>query len=342
MLKRHRLDTILFVVAVLIYLPGIGWGIPPEAIRDRAATWGGDEIAPAVLSQISTTFTRVGRYNPQYPLFGYAIQAVTVAPYAMIFGRLWEPPPARAARVLQMYVILSRLANVLMSAALVVIAARTAAVLWGPASAAIAGCLTLLLYPMFYYARTSNVDASALTLGGVALWQYAICLTRGLDKRTAVLLGLSAALAVATKDFMIGIVIPIGVVVALMHWRKAPRLILLAALVALVVYPIASGAIFNLDRYLGHIEFVRHGSKRHYGFQYGSTDSYAHVFVKAMGFTSMAMSLAASLLAAGVFVCFRSRPKLLLWLLPPISIIVLTILPVRYVLPVPSCRPHTA
>jgi len=333
MLKRHRLDIILFVAAVLIYLPGIGWGIAPEAIRDRGATWGGDEIAPAALSQINTTFTRVGRYNPQYPLFGYAIQAVTVAPYAVIFGRLWEPPPARAARVLRMYVILSRLANVLMSAALVVIAARTAAVLWGSASAAIAGCLTLLLYPMFYYARTSNVDASAMALGGVALWQYAICLTRGLDKRTAILLGLSAALAVATKDFMIGIVLPIGVVVTLMYWRQAPRLILLAALVALLVYPIASGAVFNLDRYLAHIDFVRHGSKRHYGFQYGSTDSYAHVFVKAMGFVSMAMSLAASLLAAaGVFVCFRSRPRLLLWLLPPIGVIVLTILPVRYVL----------
>jgi 4-amino-4-deoxy-L-arabinose transferase-like glycosyltransferase len=332
-LRQRRLDVAFFVVALAIYLPGIGWGVPHEAIRERAAAWGSDEIAPAALSQINTTLTRAGRYNPQYPLFGYVIQAVTVTPYAMVFGRLWEPPPARAARVLRMYVILSRLASVLMSAALVVIAARTAAVLWGPASAAIAGSLTLLLYPMFYYARTSNVDASALALGGVALWQYAICLTRGLDKRTAILLGLSAALAVATKDFMIGIVAPIGMVVALIYWRQAPRLVLLAAIVALVVYPIASGAVFNLDRYQAHIHFIRYGSTRHYGFQFGSTDSYAHVFAKATGYLVMAMSVPASLLAiAGVVVCLRSRRRLLLWLLPPISIIVITILPTRFVL----------
>jgi 4-amino-4-deoxy-L-arabinose transferase-like glycosyltransferase len=332
MLKRHRLDVVLFVVSVLIYLPGIGWGIPTETTRERGP-WGSDEIAPTALSQIHTTLTRVGRYNPQYPLFGYAIQAVTVAPYALVSGRLWQTSPDRAVRVLQMNVILSRLANVLMAAALVVVAARTSAVLWGPASAPIAGCLTMLLYPMFYYGRTSNVDVSALALVGVTLWQYAICLTRGLDRRTAVLLGVSAALAVATKDFMIGIVVPIGVVVALMYWRKAPRLVLLAALVALVIYPIASGAVFNVDRYVGHINFIRHGSTRHYGFQFGSTESYAHVFAKATRFVPMAMSLPASLLAiAGVFVCVRTRPRLLLWLLPPISVIVVTILPTRFVL----------
>jgi hypothetical protein len=191
----------------------------------------------------------------------------------------------------------------------------------------------MLLYPMFYYGRTSNVDVSALALAGITLWQYAICLTRGLDRRTAVLLGVSAALAVATKDFMIGIVVPIGVVVAFMYWRKARRLVLLAALIALVTYPIASGAVFNVDRYVGHINFIRHGSTRHYGFQFGSTESYARVFAKAMRFVPVAMSLPASLLAiAGVFVCLRTRPRLLFWLLPPVSVIVVTILPTRFVL----------
>jgi hypothetical protein len=333
MLKRHRLELAMFAVAALIYLPGLSWGVPPAAIRGRVKPWGSDELAPAVLSEIHSTFSRVGRYNPQYPLFGYAIQGVTVAPYVLTYGRLWESSPDRAGRVLQAEVILSRLTNVFMAAALVIVAMRTAAVLWGSDAALIAGWLTLLMFPMFYYSRTSNVDMPALALAGVTLWQYAISLTRGLDKRTAVVLGGSAALAVATKDFMIGIVVPIGAVVALMYWRKAPRLVLIAALTALAIYPIASGAVFNVERYVRHIEFIRHGSTRHYGFQYGSTDSYAHVFFKAIGFIPMAMSAPASVLAvAGAFVCFRRRPRLLFWLLPPIGVIVLTILPNRFVL----------
>src|SRR5262245_40461227 len=89
----HRLVVMLCGLAVILYLPGIWWGLPYASAPDRAAAWGSDELAPLgpVAELYNTVIARRPPYNPQYPMFGYLTQAVLVGPYVVtlwLSGRL--------------------------------------------------------------------------------------------------------------------------------------------------------------------------------------------------------------------------------------------------------------
>jgi hypothetical protein len=186
---------------------------------------------------------------------------------------------------------------------------------------------------MFYYSRTSNVDMPALFLTALALWCYAIVLRDGLSVRTAILLGTCSALAVATKDASYGAMVPVALVVLARHLRREPRLVVIAGVVAAVVYLVASGAIVNPQAFALHLNFILHGSTRHYQFYYGSTRSYAAVLLDTAKLLIDAMSPPVVVLAiAGFIMAARRSSRAWLWLLPGVGIVVLTILPVRFVL----------
>ena len=136
-------------------------------------------VSTGLLQEIMNTFvSRSGTYNPQFPLFGYITAGIPVVPYYAAVGglrstRLHDLPVAL------MIAYLARATTILMAAGTVVVACRTALVLWGASGAWIAGLLTMLYPPMFYYGRTVNVDVPALFWTALALWQFAIVLQGG-------------------------------------------------------------------------------------------------------------------------------------------------------------------
>ena len=324
----------LFTLALIAYGVGIGWGIPETEPRERPDSWATDELAPAgLLEEIANTiYFRSGVYNPKYPFFGYIIQGIPTLPYYLATAGL-DTGKARTLAVARPIAFLARATTVLLAAGLCLVAWETAAVLWGASAGWIAGVLTFLFPPMFYYGRTTNVDGPALFFTGVALWQFARILVNGMEASSARWLAISAALAIATKDTAFGALVPAGALVVILEWRRSRALVLRTGLLSAAVYLLASGLLINPDRYWKHIHFIRHGSTRHYGIYYGSTRPYSEVLAQTASYVLEHLGIALALLiCAGIAICLRDRRKLLLWLIPAAGIICLTILPVRFVI----------
>lgn len=322
----------LFAVALAAYGVGIGWGIPETEPRERPDSWATDEIAPAgLLEEIANTiYFRSGVYNPKYPFFGYVIQGIPTLPYYVAAAGL-DTSKARTLSVARPIALLARATTVLLAAGLCLVAWETAAVLWGASAGWIAGVLTLLFPPMFYYGRTSNVDGPALFFTAVALWQFARILVNGIEPSSGRWLAISAALAIATKDTAFGALVPAGALVVILEWKRNRALVLRTGLLSAAVYMLASGLLINPDRYWKHIQFIRHGSTRHYGFHYGSTRPYSEVLATTASYVMEHLGIALALLiCAGVVMCMRGRRKMLLWLIPAAGVVCLTILPVRF------------
>jgi len=329
----RRGQVALFVAGLVLYGSAIGWGLPETEPRERPDSWATDELAPAgLLEEIANTiYFRSGVYNPKYPFFGYVIQGAPTLPYYLAVAGL-DTTKARTLAVARPMGYLARATTVVLAAGLSVVAWETAAVLWGANAGWIAGLLTLLFPPLFYYGRTSNVDGPALFFTGVAMWAFARILREGLTAETSRWLAVSAALAIATKDAAFGAIVPVGVVVALIEWRRGRALVVRTALLSAAVYLVASGLLLNPDRYWKHIQFIRHGSTRHYGFHYGSKRPWDEVLLQSGSFVAdhLGWLLMAAVLT-GCVLCWRRERKLLLWLLPAAGVIALTILPARFV-----------
>jgi 4-amino-4-deoxy-L-arabinose transferase-like glycosyltransferase len=324
----------LFTAAVVAYGVAIGWGIPETEPRERPDSWATDELAPAgLLEEIANTiYFRSGVYNPKYPFFGYVIQGIPTVPYYVATSG-FDTTKARTLAVARPIAYLARSTTVLLAASLCIVAWETAVVLWGASAGWIAGLLTLLFPPMYYYGRTSNVDGPALFLTAVALWQFARILKFGLEPSSARWLAISAALAIATKDASFGAIVPAGIIVAVLELKRNRALLLHTALLSGAVYLVASGLLLNPDRYWKHIQFIRFGSTRHYGIHYGSAAPYSDVLAATASFVMEHLGIAlAVLVLAGVVLCLRDRRKQLLWLIPAAGIVVLTVLPGRFVI----------
>jgi len=332
----RRASILAFSAALLLYLPGIWWGLPHATAADRFHPWGSDELAPwgPVFELYNTLAGREAFFNPQYPLFHNAVQGAFAGPYAIYLrasGRSMAPPATEPARVLT---LLARLASLLMAAGVVVVAGRTAAVLWGRREAALASALVLVLYPMFYYSRTSNVDMGAMFWTSLGLEVFARCLRQGVTARRAAWFGVWAALATASKDaaYASFLLLPLALV-----RRAGWRALASGAATAVAVYLIASGLVFHPARYRAHVEYIVQGSERHRGIFYYSTPATASGYISLAGqagghlvdAVGLPMALCA---AAGLALCCKRDRAALALALPILGVGIGVLAPVRFVL----------
>jgi hypothetical protein len=328
-MRGDRKALLLFLVAIVLYAPGLWWGADPDG---SGQVWGSDELAPhGPLEELRNVFLlRQAPFNPKYPLFGYLTQFIALLPYAAwvkVTGGVVGHPSTLFGLTLA-----ERSASLLMAAGVVVLAAKTAEVLWNRRTGWMAGAITLLLYPMLYYSRTSNVDMPALFWTALGLWAFARILRDGLTLPFGMVLGTAAALAIATKDASYGAFLPLGLLVAVRH-RAEPRLLVGVLSLSVVVYAVASGLLFHTGRFREHIEFLIHGSSRHHGFHYGSARPCLDVLAATGNYLIEAISLPVALAAAtGLLICWREDRRTLLAALPAAGIVLLTILPARFVL----------
>jgi 4-amino-4-deoxy-L-arabinose transferase-like glycosyltransferase len=346
-----RIGIALFSIALVLYIPGIWWGLPHATAADRAFVWGSDELAPT--SSVGELYRVLldphPTFNIQYPLFHYMVQAIFVAPYLVwlkLSGGLGHPAgsfpfglsdPVRSLAVLS---VLHRLPSTLMAAGVVVIAFVTARLLWDRRTAVIAGALVLVMYPMFYYSRTSNVDMPALFWTALGFAIAAACLRDGLTRRRALQFGVVAALASATKDAsafaLLGIAVPVVVTHAVrQHRAGASRLdtwkpLALGLAVSAVVYVFASGLVLNVPRYMLHVRYI---SKSTAVYVYpASLVGDLRLLRESAGHIVAALGLPAAVFALiGVALSVRWSPRALAFLLPCIAVFAVTILPVHFV-----------
>jgi hypothetical protein len=309
----RRVMAALFALAILLYTPGIWWGLPRATAPDRTRPWGADETAPIGAVAELVSVARGGPlFNPQYPLFHYVVQAVLVAPYMAwlkLTGGLGATSNvfpyglADPETSLAVMTLLARAASLLMAAGLVAISFRAAATLWDRRAGLAAGVFVLALYPMFYFSRTSNVDMGAWfwTGLGVAVWARAV--REGLTMKRAVWLGVFAALATATKDASYAIFAGVAVPLAAIHGLRRWKPLVAGAAAGAGVYVVASGLLFSLERFRQHLDFIARGSPGNPS--YFSTPPAGVVWEAALH-ASNAMGLPMTLAAVtGLLVCLR-------------------------------------
>jgi hypothetical protein len=342
---------LLFCAALLLYLPGIWWGVTYATAGARAYPWGADELAPlqSVTELYGIFFAREPHFNPQYPPFDNFMQALLVGPYLAFLwltGRLSHPQPlypfglVDPLAALRVTTYLARSVSWVLAAGVVLAACRTGVVLKDRLTGFISGSLVLLLYPMFYYARVSNVDMAAMFWTALGLYVFAVCLQEGLTRRRAVWLGIFAALATASKDASWAAFFAIGVVVTCreLHWplRHTPREKLRALgaglLTAIALYAVTSGVIFRPSRYLAHLRRI-------------TLDVISPEYqepVSLVGYLKLTRDIGINIVdsigvpgtlcvLAGLALVFFRKRATLLWAWPALSTALLVIFPVRYV-----------
>jgi hypothetical protein len=359
-LRRHAGSIAIFAAALSVYLIGIGWGLPPATGPERVQPWGPDEIAPMGFGELYFVFVHPSpRFDPRYPLFHYFVQVAAVGPYLLwlgltgqVSGVVAEYPYglANPAQALAVLTVLGRLPSAVMAAGVVLAARHTAATLWDRTTGLLAAALAGLTLPMFYYARTSNVDMAALFWASLGLAVFAASLRPGLTVRRGLGLGVLAALAAGTKDAYYAVSMSLAPVILAMHWRgQGDRRALWAALGAgALVYALASGPLFHWGRYEQHLQFILHGSPvsplRH---NYNSTPATLAGYLSVLGDTAYFVATALGPVTLGAAVAGLAlgavqRDRGLALGLPALGTVLAIIVPVRFVemrfvLPIAYC-----
>ncbi len=356
--RKYSIQIIFFLFAILLYIPGIWWGMAHATAPDRVYAWGSDEIAPLgpVAELYSVFLSSAEVYNPQYPLFHYMVQAVFIGPFILfqwVTGGMTQPGVdypfgfADPVTSLAIMTILGRVVNLLMGAGVVVVAFNTGRTLWDRRTGIIAGILVLLLYPMFYYSRTSNVDMGALFWLSLGIAVYANIIRQGLTIPRAIWLGVFAGLSTATKDASFAVFLPIAVVLLIVaiilpyrrgeHKPYSLKAMIFGLLASVFTYLVASGLLFDLQRYIAHVRFILGGSELGKGLFYFSNPAnlqgYINFFGELSSNTIAAMGVVLLVFAfIGMFSAWKFSRDLLFIALTAAAVILFVLVPVRYVL----------
>jgi hypothetical protein len=275
---KDRLPILLAVLALLVYLPGITWGIPHVTHGDRAHAWGNDDMVPlAPLAEMHNTFViaKPDR-NVAYPWFHYFLVAVAYGPYLVYLvatGGLRHPDPqypfglADPATAFYHLSLIGRAVTLVLSVATVLGMYYTARYLWDRTAGVFAALFTMLLFPMAYYARLGNFDVPSLGWTALGLAAFALALRHGLTPARGAWFAIFTALALATK-LPFGSFLFLPLVLLWRHLRDGQRHRFLGwqsvwaapaatALVFLGAYVVASGIVVDPMRYVQHLAKLR-------------------------------------------------------------------------------------
>lgn len=274
----HRRLTLL-ALAFLAYAPGFWWGAPYASGPDRTNAWGVDDEPPlGPLAQADDILHPKATQNPNlgYPMLHPFLVLGSFAPYMgylMVSGQLKHPTVAYphgfvdAVTALRTLTLIAHFLSVLLGIGVVLCAYEIGREQWDEETGFASAIAVLLMYPMFYYARNSNVDVPVLFFTAAALWAFAVIVRRGLTMRRALTFGVAVGLAVATKEpsFASFVFAPVAMLLLpAPGTREIParsaafrRVALAGAAASLLTYALASGLVIDHRRWIAHIEFIQ-------------------------------------------------------------------------------------
>lgn len=271
----------ILALAAILFLAGIRWGLPQAANSETVQPWALDTIAPiAPMNEAYYRFTRSGNEFVVYPLFHYAVLATAYAPYVAIqfaTGGFSEPSAEFPYGVLninkfaQDLTLIARLVSVAMALGIVLILHRITHLVAGRSASNWTAMAVCLVAPLSYYAKTSNLDVPYVFWTILAIWRFLHILKKP-ENRDFILLGIFAALAVATKDQAYGFFLLIPPMlcyrlVALEQYGQLPSgwrwlrtiistQMLLGGVAAIVTYATANNLFFGgLDGWIRHLSY---------------------------------------------------------------------------------------
>ncbi|MCC7162183.1 MAG: glycosyltransferase family 39 protein [Anaerolineae bacterium] len=265
------------LVALVLYLPGVWWGAPYATAADRTHAWGVDDETPlGPIGEIANLRNPRPERNLGYPLLYSFVVGAAYAPY---LGFLWltggmtrpggEYPFGLADPVqsLQLLTWIAHGVTVLMASGTVAAAYLAGSTLWDRRTGVLSALFVMLSFPMFYYARTGNVDVPVLFFTAAALAVFARVLVHGLDVKRAVGLGIFVGCALATKEPSFASFLALPLIVLVVELRRAsykvnrlaPKFWQAAAaslVAAFLAFGIGSGLFVDPERYLAHLAFA--------------------------------------------------------------------------------------
>jgi len=333
----------------VLWLCGIGWGLPEGFASNRIRPWGHDDYTPlGPLIETHALFIErpAFRWVP-YPLMHDLLLSACYAPY---LGWLWLTgefsdathvfphgfhDPGSALRTLT---LIARCVAAVMGVGIVLAARDIGRTLWSPRAGLWCALFAGVCVPMFYYSRTGNLDGPYMFWSALALAVIARILRSEWNIRRGVLLGVFVACGVATKDQAANVFVLPAVALLALHARRLradPRPALATVAAAALVYAVASGLVFDPARWLTHVRFVLGvgvnaveipGHARSLaGYQELALDSW-WLFEEGVGVPFALLALAS--LARDVV---RDRRRAVL-ALAALSVLLTFVLPTRYVL----------
>ncbi|HSA54760.1 MAG TPA: glycosyltransferase family 39 protein [Gemmatimonadaceae bacterium] len=275
-MRRLRTPLVIAAFAVLLFAPGITWGVLHVDERTAERGWAVDDEAPlGLLAEIHNIVAPEGYRNLGYPLFYAFASGAVYAPYLgylAVTGKLQTPSshfpyglaePTRTVRVLA---LLSKGLTMLLAVAVVLGAWYFARTAWDPTTGVLAAAFVALTYPLGYYARTGNVDVPMLAPTALALAAYAYMVRDGITPRRAVALGIGVGLALATKEAALGLFLAFPLAVPFIRPARHPggapgpavdwRSWGIAATTAFLALGVGSGFFVDPGRYLDHLRFL--------------------------------------------------------------------------------------
>jgi hypothetical protein len=272
--------TILILAALTAYLPAIWWGAPHASatVGTQRYAWGTDDETPLVpLEELHNIIAPKPIRNLNYPLMHCFLVSAAYAPY---LAYLWLTgkligihstypfglvDPVGALKILT---YIGHLVSAFMGAGVVAAAYYTGRLLWNLRTGIAAAILAMVLYPMFYYSRTGNVDATMLFFVALSLAWFARSLREGFSTRLAIIMGICAGFALATKEQSIAIFLAFPLVLLPLRWldtRSAnPRHgwnywkpFAALGLATFLAFGLGSGLFVDPGRYFAHYCFTQ-------------------------------------------------------------------------------------
>jgi hypothetical protein len=275
--NQHSLVLMLLLalLSAAIYLPGSWWGAPHATMTERTKSWGVDDETPlGPLAEVHNIIQPKPDRNYGYPLMYSFIVSAAYTPYlAWLYasGQWTEisgvypfgmKDPVTTLRVMTW---IAHFVTVLMAVGMLLATFETGRILKDRRTGVLAALFAMTSYPMFYYARSGNVDIPMLFFVALTIMMFARCMTDGFTAKRAGWLGAFAGFALATKEPAIGIFLAIPFILLPLAWRehdgrwtswpfwRAPATGLLAAFLALGT---GSGLFVEPSRYFRHIDDI--------------------------------------------------------------------------------------
>ncbi len=274
---KIRLDCLLLgLFAFLVFAPGFWWGAPHATNAERKQSWGVDDETPlGPLAELHNIIDPKPDRNLGYPLM-YSF--VVVAAYAPYLGYLkitgqWsrisgEYPfglsdPVTALKVMTW---IAHFVTVLMAVGIVLAMFGTGLVLKNRRTGVLAALFAMTSFPMFYYARTGNVDVPMLFFAALTLMMLARCVALGFTVHRSIWMGAFGGFALGTKEQVLGMFLVIPIVFLMACWREYEgrwkslgfwKFPMVAGLSSFIALGLGSGMFVDPSRYFAHVEFLR-------------------------------------------------------------------------------------
>lgn len=202
-LKGLKIPIVLFIVSLFLNVYGIWWGLP------NYYPWGVDDLTPNAPLLIAKNMFQI---DSRYPIFHYVLLDGIYAPYLAylyLTGGLINPgsgfpygftDPLTSLTVL---LILSRLVSAIMGGLAVVFVYLGVKALYGKTPALFSALSVVFSYIFIQFSHLGNLDVPYTFWFSIALYSYAK-LIKTYKVRYYLLLGIFTALAIATKDQIVG------------------------------------------------------------------------------------------------------------------------------------------